>query len=48
MKKLVFRVSIIAAAKNFLFFIQRAKLKGSEAVLFSDVCNKVMEAIKKR
>jgi len=34
-------------AKNFLFFIQRAKLKGAEAVLFNDVCNKTVEAIKK-
>ena len=34
-------------AKNFLFFIQRAKLKGAEAVLFNDVCNKTIEAIKK-
>ena len=36
-----------AKAKNFLFFIQRAKLKGAEAVLFNDVCNKTVEAIKK-
>jgi hypothetical protein len=34
-------------SKNFLFFIQRAKLKGAEAVLFNDVCNKMIEAIKK-
>ena len=34
-------------AKNFLLFIQRAKLKGAEAVLFNDVCNKMVEAIKK-
>ena len=35
------------SAKNFLFFIQRAKLKGAEAVLFHDVCNKTIEEIKK-
>jgi hypothetical protein len=35
------------SAKNFLLFIQRAKLKGGEAVLFNDVCNKMVEAIKK-
>jgi len=34
-------------SRNFLFFIQRAKLKGAEAVMFNDVCNKVVEAIKK-
>jgi len=36
-----------ASAKNFLLFIQRAKLKGAEAVLFNDVCSKTIEAIKK-
>ena len=35
------------SAKNFLLFIQRAKLKGAEAVMFNDVCNKMIEAIKK-
>ena len=35
------------SAKNFLFFIQRAKLKGAEAVLFNDVCNKTIEELKK-
>ena len=34
-------------ANNFLFFIQRAKLKGAEAILFNDVCGKVIEAVKK-
>ena len=37
----------ITTAKNFLFFIQRAKLKGADAVLFNDVTNKMVEAIKK-
>ena len=36
-----------ASAKNFLLFIQRAKIKGGEAVLFNDVCNKTVDAIKK-
>jgi len=35
------------SAKNFLLFIQRVKLKGAEAVLFNDVSNKTIEAIKK-
>jgi hypothetical protein len=35
------------SAKNFLLFIQRVKLKGAEAVLFNDVSNKMVEAIKK-
>jgi len=35
------------SAKNFLLFIQRAKLKGAEAILFNDVTNKTVEAIKK-
>ena len=35
------------SAKNFLLFIQRAKLKGAEAVLFNDVSNKMVAAIKK-
>ncbi|MCL2154230.1 MAG: hypothetical protein FWH53_01060 [Leptospirales bacterium] len=35
------------SAKNFLLFIQRVKLKGAEAVLFNDVSNKTVEAIKK-
>lgn len=37
----------MAMARNFLFFIQRARLKGSEAVMFNDVNSKVVEAIKK-
>ncbi len=34
-------------AKNFLFFMQRAKLKGAEAEIFNDICNKMIKAIKK-
>ena len=34
-------------AKNFLLLMQRIKLKGAEAVMFNDVCNKTVEAIKK-
>ena len=34
-------------AGNFLFFIQRAKLKGPEVVMFNDISNKTVEAIKK-
>jgi hypothetical protein len=35
------------SGKNFLLFIQRVKLKGAEAVIFNDVTNKMIEAIKK-
>jgi predicted Fe-Mo cluster-binding NifX family protein len=35
------------SSKNFLLFIQRVKLKGTEAVLFNDLSNKMVEAIKK-
>jgi len=34
-------------AKNFLFFMQRAKLKGAEAVMFNDVSSRMVEAVKK-
>jgi hypothetical protein len=34
-------------AKNFLFFIQRAKLKGAEAAIFNDINTKMVDAIKK-
>ena len=34
-------------ARNFLIFIQRAKLKGAEVVMFNDISNKTVEAIKK-
>ena len=34
-------------AKNFVFLMQRAKLKGAEAVMFNEICNKTVEAIKK-
>lgn len=37
----------IPMAKNFLFFMQRGKLKGAEAAVFSDISSKMVEAIKK-
>jgi len=37
----------ITTAKNFVFLLQRARLKGAEAVMFNEICNKTVEAIKK-
>lgn len=34
-------------AKNFLFFMQRAKLKGAEAAIFNSISTKMVDAIKK-
>jgi hypothetical protein len=34
-------------AKNFVFFIQRAKLKGADATIFYDLSKKVVDSIKK-
>jgi len=34
-------------AKNFLFFMQRAKLKGSDATIFYDLSKKMVDSIKK-
>ena len=34
-------------ARNFLFFMQRAKLKGAEAAIFNSISTKMVEAIKK-
>lgn len=34
-------------AKNFLFFMQRGKLKGAEAAVFNSISTKTVEAIKK-
>jgi hypothetical protein len=37
----------MATAKNFVFFLQRVKLKGAEANLFNDIISKMVETIKK-
>ena len=37
----------LPAAKNFLFFIQRARLKGADASFFNNISNKMIEAIRK-
>jgi len=37
----------LISARNFLVLIQRAKLKGAEVVMFNDISNKTVEAIKK-
>jgi hypothetical protein len=34
-------------AKNFLFFMQRAKLRGEDATVFYDLNKKMVAAIKK-
>ena len=34
-------------AKNFLFFMQRGKLKGAEAAIFNSISTKMIEVIKK-
>lgn len=34
-------------AKNFVFFIQRAKLKGADATVFYDLSKKLVDSIKK-
>jgi hypothetical protein len=37
----------VPMAKNFLFFMQRAKLKGDDAAVFFDLSKKIVAAIKK-
>ncbi len=37
----------VPMAKNFLFFMQRAKLKGEDATVFYDLSKKMVAAIKK-
>jgi len=37
----------LPAAKNFLFFMQRARLKGADASFFNNISNKMIEAIRK-
>ena len=40
-------VFIIPQAKNFLILLQRAKFRGAEAFLFSDISGKIVNALKK-
>ncbi len=37
----------MANARNFLFFMQRARFKGVQAVLFNDISTRMVNAIKK-
>ncbi|HEY1405269.1 MAG TPA: hypothetical protein VF857_01545 [Spirochaetota bacterium] len=37
----------VPMAKNFLFFMQRVKIKGAEASIFNDITTKMVDAIKK-
>jgi hypothetical protein len=38
---------LLPAAKNFVFFMQRVKLKGADASLFYDLNKKIVDSIKK-
>lgn len=38
---------LLPVAKNFLFFMQRAKLKGADATIFYDLNKKIVDNIKK-
>ncbi|MCL1911604.1 MAG: hypothetical protein FWG13_05315 [Leptospirales bacterium] len=40
-------VFLIPQAKNFLILLQRAKFRGAEAFLFSDISGKIVNALKK-